>query len=117
MKALVIGTEVVQVEQDADIFDVAPEFSWVDCDNSIKPYYHTYVDASFVAPTVSTDVLWQQLRGRREDLLLHCDWTQASDSPLSSDKKTEWATYRQAVRNLPANTADPSDVTWPDEPS
>ena len=37
------------------------------------------------------------LRNRK---LKNSDWTQANDSPLSDEKKKEWATYRQALRDL-----------------
>tara|TARA_Y100000114_G_scaffold153757_1_gene174415 strand:+ start:443 stop:661 length:219 start_codon:yes stop_codon:yes gene_type:complete len=37
------------------------------------------------------------LRNRK---LKDSDWTQANDSPLSDAKKAEWATYRQALRDL-----------------
>ena len=37
------------------------------------------------------------LRNRK---LKNSDWTQANDSPLSDTKKAEWATYRQALRDL-----------------
>ena len=36
------------------------------------------------------------LRLERTRRLAKCDWTQSSDSPLSEEKKKEWATYRQA---------------------
>ena len=55
-------------------------------------------------------------RQKRNDLLAACDWTQANDSPLSNDKKIEWATYRTALRDLPSNKSWP-DVTFPTEPS
>ena len=29
----------------------------------------------------------------------------------------KWAAYRTSLRNLPANTSDPADPTWPEEPS
>lgn len=64
-----------------------------------------------------------RLRIHRNTLMRNCDWTQGADSPLSDDKKTEWATYRQALRDLPS-TASPTldgpfikDVVWPTEPS
>lgn len=57
------------------------------------------------------------LRGQRSRLLASSDWTQSPDSPLTDAKKTEWATYRQALRDLPANTTDPSNPTWPSKPS
>ena len=43
------------------------------------------------------------LRLIRKTLLQESDWTQASDSPLSNDKKAEWATYRHTLRDIPNN--------------
>ena len=56
-------------------------------------------------------------RGNRDELLKSSDWTQSPDSPLSDTKKQEWATYRQSLRDLPANTTDPANPTWPTQPS
>jgi len=59
------------------------------------------------------------LREQRDHLLLVSDWTQAADSPLSDAKKAEWATYRQALRDLPSKYAelnDYHDVVWPTRP-
>ena len=65
----------------------------------------------------------KRLRIHRNILMSNCDWTQGADSPLSDEKKAEWATYRQALRDLPS-TASPtldgpfiSNVVWPTEPS
>jgi len=68
-------------------------------------------------PTKTTEEHWASLRSARDRELLKSDWTQFTDSPLSSSKKTEWATYRQGLRDLPANTSDPSDPTFPTRPS
>ncbi len=54
-----------------------------------------------------------RLRIRRDRLLSACDWTQAVDAPVDRD---EWAAYRQALRDLPANTNDPRTPTWPVQP-
>lgn len=62
-------------------------------------------------------------REERNKLLSLCDWTQVSDSPLTDTKKTEWATYRQQLRDLPS-TAKPkldengnvTGVDWPERP-
>ncbi len=70
-----------------------------------------------ISPFNTTTYQWQMLRNQRDDKLLLCDWTQGNDTPLGSSKKTEWATYRQALRDLPANTSDPKNPTWPSEPS
>ena len=40
----------------------------------------------------------RHIRIRRRYLLNQCDWTQANDSPLSEEKKIEWANYRQTLR-------------------
>lgn len=56
------------------------------------------------------------LKAMRNSLLSQSDWTQSPDSPLSDTKKQEWATYRQQLRDLPS-TADPSNPTWPTQPS
>ena len=55
-----------------------------------------------------------ELRRQRNRLLNASDWTQASDVTLGN--KAAWATYRQALRDLPANTADPENPTWPTKP-
>ena len=59
----------------------------------------------------------------RNNKLFKSDWTQTIDSPLTESKKTEWATYRQALRDLPSTTKPSLDengqltnVDWPDEP-
>jgi len=57
------------------------------------------------------------LRSTRNGLLSDCDWTQLSDAQLTDAKKAEWVTYRQALRDLPANTSDPSNPTYPTKPS
>ena len=59
---------------------------------------------------------WDRLRAERDSLLVSSDWTQYNDSPLADEVKTSWATYRQELRDLPANTDDPADPTWLDAP-
>jgi hypothetical protein len=56
------------------------------------------------------------LRTKRNSLLASTDWTQSPDSPLTAEAKAEWATYRQSLRDLPSNTPDPTNPSWPDEP-
>ena len=57
------------------------------------------------------------MRHWRDILLAQSDWTQLPDSPLTDAKKTEWATYRQALRDFPS-TWEPSDTAqFPDQPS
>ena len=70
---------------------------------------------------------WNRVfRHKRSIRLEDSDWTQGNDSPLSTSKKTEWATYRQTLRDLPANkdeatrkamSKDENHSDWPSEPS
>ncbi len=57
---------------------------------------------------------WRDLRTTRAYLLARCDWTQVSDAPVDH---AAWAVYRQALRDLPANTVDPRHPVWPVPPS
>lgn len=66
-----------------------------------------------IPPT--TEELWAAVRLQRDRLLAACDWTQISDSPLSATAKAAWAAYRQALRDVPAQT-DPANLEWPSEP-
>ena len=75
-------------------------------------------ESGFFNPNEPTNSdLFKTLRETRDLLLNQSDWTRMDDNQLSSDKKAEWATYRQALRDLPANTADPANPTYPTKPS
>ena len=67
--------------------------------------------------TNSSSFLWMKLRNERDDLLLFSDYTQLADSGLTDSKKAEWVNYRKSLRDLPANTSDPANPTWPTKPS
>jgi hypothetical protein len=62
------------------------------------------------------DSAMAQIRGQRNQLLATCDWTQIADSTAD---KIAWATYRTALRNLPATiTGDPRTFNdWPRDPN
>tara|TARA_R100000030_G_scaffold100899_1_gene95217 strand:- start:3055 stop:3528 length:474 start_codon:yes stop_codon:yes gene_type:complete len=53
----------------------------------------------------------------RNKKLSDSDWTQSPDSPLTDEKKTEWATYRGLLRNLPPSVTNPWIIDWPTQPS
>ena len=57
------------------------------------------------------------LRKERNTRLATTDWRASSDLTLSTD----WKTYRQALRDLPANQTpadnELSNITWPTKPS
>jgi hypothetical protein len=53
------------------------------------------------------------VRKDRNERLAESDWTQLADSPADS---AVWATYRQALRDVTAQSGFPWEVTWPDAP-
>ena len=55
------------------------------------------------------------LRQKRDRLLRESDWTQGADVPDTI--KAPWAAYRKTLRDLPANTADPKNPTYPTKPT
>ena len=56
---------------------------------------------------------WSDLRSKRTKLLVETDYLALSDATLSEDMRL----YRQQLRDLPANTSDPANPTWPVKPS
>lgn len=51
-------------------------------------------------PGPSIEYQLESMRRERNSLLAASDWTQFPDSPLSEDKKQEWNTYRQQLRDF-----------------
>lgn len=66
------------------------------------------------APEPDLEAAWHVLRAERNARLAECDWTVLGDSPTST---AAWKTYRQALRDLPANTTDPTAPDWPTPPA
>ena len=64
---------------------------------------------------IIADIPWEELRNNRSRLLAETDWTQGADVPVGI--KTTYQSYRQALRDLPANTSDPANPVWPTKPS
>jgi len=55
---------------------------------------------------------WTAVRRDRDSKLAETDYLALSDSTLASDMKT----YRQALRDVPEDNADPDDISWPTKP-
>lgn len=67
--------------------------------------------------SIQIEAAWVELRKVRTNALVESDWTQIRDATLSEEKANEWLAYRQALRDLPANTTDPKNPIWPEAPS
>ena len=56
------------------------------------------------------------LRRQRDKLLSDCDWVITMHKELGTNIPAAWKNYRQALRDLPANTEDPANPVWPTKP-
>jgi len=83
-----------------------------------------YVQSHFVGQDDTRDARllaeqWTQIRRERDRLLSECDWTQAADVTLTSNKKNKWLTYREQLRDVPGTQSSKTtyaDITWPIKP-
>jgi len=66
-------------------------------------------------PVIEADITkeWEVLRAKRNSLLGQTDVYGLSDRTMTDEMKQ----YRQQLRDLPANTTDPTNPTWPTLPS
>jgi hypothetical protein len=62
---------------------------------------------------VTDEIYLARMRYWRDTELARTDWTQVADAPTD---KQAWATYRQALRDLPASNADPRQIELPAQP-
>ena len=84
-------------------FIVGPVFA----DSDAETAYRTNIDNQAAA----------SVRAERNRKLAASDWTVLADSPLTTAKKTEWKTYRTALRDISAAEGFPHTMEWPTEPS
>ena len=62
--------------------------------------------------SATTERAWETLREKRDILLIVTDWWAGNDLTMTDAQ----IAYRQALRDLPVNTDDPANPTWPTKP-
>lgn len=77
-----------------------------------------YDGTSFTNPNheIESDIitpLKEEIRADRDKLLSASDWTQVAGAPVD---QAAWATYRQALRDIPEQAGFPNTINWPTEP-
>ena len=61
---------------------------------------------------------WKELREERNKRIAETDYLAMPDySHPTEEAKQAWLDYRQALRDLPANTTDPTAPVWPEAPT
>lgn len=56
------------------------------------------------------------IRSRRDSLLKETDWVVIMHTEKGTNIPMEWEVYRQALRDITAQTGFPYEVTWPTKP-
>lgn len=100
-------------------FNVSPgnglsfvEATWVN--DPTEPYIDIVIRIEATVPNPSA----AELRAERDRRLQECDWTQLPDVALSAASVSDFATYRQALRDVPQQLGFPNtDVIWPTRPA
>ena len=115
--------------------EIFAQFSVVRVTPTPRPEYdHTkefnvvaeQVNGAWVEKWVATDVSAEeiaqrtqnqaaQVRAERDRLLTASDWTQGKD--IADEVSAAWATYRQALRDIPAQSGFPWTVVYPTQPT
>ena len=75
-------------------------------------------EAEMEADWAAQDLNFTQTRIQRNGMLRECDWTQLPGGPLTDEQKTAWDTYRDELRDYPAQSDKVSTLpAWPTPPS
>ena len=114
MKALVLNGKVVELAETE--FEVHSDLVWVEATDDAE-VGGTWDGTSFGPLDTRTDEQktadrWKAVRHQRNRLLKDTDWWTVADRTMTDEERA----YRQALRDLPANTADPANPTWPTKP-
>jgi hypothetical protein len=92
-----------------------PTTSWSIRDNVVVEFDGGVPSAETLATWTGeyeTAKPWEDLRAERNRRLTETDWWASSDLTMSDEQRS----YRQALRDLPSNTSDPSNPSWPTKP-
>jgi hypothetical protein len=78
----------------------------------------TYLAAKAVSEAEALQQLSAQMRIHRNELLMQCDWVELPSAATreSAESLAAWATYRQALRDVPDQEGFPATIDWPTKP-
>ena len=92
-------------------FDLSPFTTEItDLSNNLIDKFTEYrqgqendLERTLAAAFANTAILnWTKVALIRNFLLMDSDWTQLGDAPVTTEQKTQWQTYRQKLRDIPA---------------
>jgi hypothetical protein len=99
----------------------SPEMKWGETWESIilpdgytKPTKEVF-EAKF--QEIIREYSFKELRQERNRRLAEVDWVFSTDYQMEDGERSVWVAYRQALRDLPSVTEDPTNPVWPTKPS
>jgi len=81
-----------------------------------RPSLEHEFDYSSKSWVLNINSLKEFIANKRNNLLYKSDWTQLPNGPLSEQQQSQWATYRQALRDITTQSGYPANITWPTKP-
>lgn len=113
MRAHVIENGIVVNTIEVNSLDFLPNLVDGETQGAIGDRYENGI---FTRPPPDLSAAEQSVRAERNERLKQSDWTQLDDTPLDNAAKLAWATYRQALRDVPGQSGFPLDIQWPTQP-
>jgi len=99
---------LVKIRPGCQFYTTGTDWVWEDDEDS-KP---TQEEVEAAAAEWEAEQPMIELRQQRDKLMAETDWWASSDRTMTAEQ----IAYRQALRDLPANTADPANPVWPTKP-
>ena len=115
-KYKISGSGVIDTENNSHIPNDSRNYHWREYQDWVE--LGNTPDPEFTEQQI-LDNVWNDLRSERNSRLTATDFMMTYDfytNILTSQQQTDVTTYRQTLRDLPENTIDPSDPTWPVKP-
>ena len=102
--------EIIRLKTEADATD--PTTGEVDQAQVGQPIYGNKWLIGYTVENKPQDQAETAVRNQRNSLIAETDWMALSDNTMTP----EWATYRQALRDITAQAGFPYSVIWPTKP-
>lgn len=95
----------------------AKEQGWISASSDVQIGW-IYKNRKFYPPERNLEAEWSQVRTIRNKLLEDSDVYVFPDrwEVMTNEKKIEWISYRQSLRDITEQFEDPSEVVWPSIP-
>lgn len=100
---------LIRAESDAAVIATLTRKGWQQLPPQSSPDA-AWNGSAWVVQPVTLDAV----RAERDGRLAASDWTQLPDAPVD---RAAWATYRQALRDLPETWSGSGPVPWPVAPA